>query len=543
MKIYEYIVRIKDQATDKAKRISNAFAGGSRNADRFTRSTDNASKSMMSMGGFASMLTRFLGPAALSAALITAGMSASALARDMEQTSISFEVMLGSADRAKSMLGQITDMANVTPFTRKNLQDSAKLLLGFGVANDKILPDLKMLGDVSGGNSERLHYLSLAFAQASAAGRLMGQDLLQMINAGFNPLQEISQKTGISIGKLKDKMSDGLITFDMVEAAFKGATEQGGRFFGMMDRQSATFEGRLSTLRDKMEIWSGGIGEQINKFLSPVLDLAIEKLDQIIDKGNALKESNERQLTTVRKMNTELQPLINRYSELSNKQGRTVEENKELLKIFNTVRDKFPEDAGMFKDGKFRDVSSVNAKYSIDRANELFISENNERQQVLYDAIDNNAKKLKAAMNTEQHPANWIDPWNGTDKIRSEARKEILALQQERQKLQDQLAEVKGSRALMTTPFEKPQTSSSDPYKKLRDSVDKDAEKGINKITRGGKQAVNVTINIDRLNGIEKVEQISAEGTDIEELKRLISKYSVEAVLKAVNSANNAYQQ
>lgn len=91
------------------------------------------------------------------------------------------------------------------------------------------------------GNADRFQHLALAFAQVSAAGKLTGQDLLQMVNAGFNPLQEISKKTGKSISELKDDMADGAISVKMVEDAMKGATSEGGRFFGGMEKASKTF--------------------------------------------------------------------------------------------------------------------------------------------------------------------------------------------------------------------------------------------------------------------------------------------------------------
>src|SRR5690606_5732956 len=139
--------------------------------------------------------------------------------------------------------------AEVTPFEFTDLQDAAKTLLNFGIEGDKVLPLLQMLGDASGGNAQRFQQMALAFAQMSASGRLMGQDLLQMINAGFNPLLVISQQTGLSIGDLKKKMEQGQISVEMVTEAFRIATSEGGLFFGMMDKQSQTLTGRWSTLQ------------------------------------------------------------------------------------------------------------------------------------------------------------------------------------------------------------------------------------------------------------------------------------------------------
>lgn len=85
---------------------------------------------------------------------------------------------------------------------------------------------MKMLGDISLGNGERLQSLSLAFAQVTATGRLMGQDLLQMINAGFNPLEAIAKRTGETMTDVKERMSDGRVSVEEVEQAMKDATSE-----------------------------------------------------------------------------------------------------------------------------------------------------------------------------------------------------------------------------------------------------------------------------------------------------------------------------
>lgn len=201
------------------------------------------------------------------------------LGAEMEQTKISFEVMLGSARKANKMVTDLNRFANVTPFRNEDLFQNAKLLLNFGIAGNKVLPTLKKIGDVSGGNKDRFNRLSLAYSQTASMGKLMGQDLLQMINAGFNPLQVISEKTGESMSSLKDKMSQGGITARMVEEAFTIATSKGGKFFGMMNRQSTTASGKYSTFMGKLS----NLGIQIGTKLLPVgkrlLDWGIGMVD------------------------------------------------------------------------------------------------------------------------------------------------------------------------------------------------------------------------------------------------------------------------
>lgn len=136
----------------------------------------------------------------------------------------------------------------ITPYMTADLQEAAKMMLSFGIAQDKIMPNMKALGDIAMGDKNKLNSLTLAFSQMTSAGKLSGEDLLQMINAGFNPLSEISRKTGKSIGVLKDEMSKGKISADMVTQAFYSATQAGGQFYGMTEKMGQTAAGKWSTL-------------------------------------------------------------------------------------------------------------------------------------------------------------------------------------------------------------------------------------------------------------------------------------------------------
>ena len=201
---------------------------------------------------------------------------------NFEQANISFEVMLGSAEKAQKLVKELENMANVTPFETQDLLDASKTLLNFGINVKEILPDLQMLGDISGGNKERMRSLTLAFAQMSSAGRLMGQDLLQMVNAGFNPLQVIAEKTGKSIGTLKDEMSEGKISVEMVRQAFIDATSEGGRFYGMMNKQGESFEGLVSTMSDAYTIMTRSVSDM----LLPALKEQVRSITETINATN-----------------------------------------------------------------------------------------------------------------------------------------------------------------------------------------------------------------------------------------------------------------
>ena len=103
------------------------------------------------------------------------------------------------------------------------------------------------------GDSGKMQSLSLAFAQMSSTGKLTGQDLMQMVNAGFNPLQEISKQTGKSVADLKKEMEKGAVSVGMVEAAFQSATSEGGLFHNAIAEASETTAGKMAAIQDTIE--------------------------------------------------------------------------------------------------------------------------------------------------------------------------------------------------------------------------------------------------------------------------------------------------
>jgi tape measure domain-containing protein len=179
---------------------------------------------------------------------------------EIESLSISFETLLGSKQKADALFGQIKEFAAKTPLELTPLAKGAQTLLSFNVEAEKVMPILKQIGDISMGSSDKFNSLVLAFSQMHSTGKLMGQDLLQMINAEFNPLTIIAEKTGKSIGALKEEMSNGAISADMVADAFASAAGEGGKFYGMLDKQSRGIEGSISNLQGAIDDMLNDLG-------------------------------------------------------------------------------------------------------------------------------------------------------------------------------------------------------------------------------------------------------------------------------------------
>ena len=217
----------------------------------------------------------FVGGLALGAGFTMLAKTGIEAAMTMEGLNAEFKVMTGSAERAAGVIREISEFAAKTPFDKLGLSRAAKTLMSFGLQSEKVVPTLKMLGDIAGADQNKLNGLALVFGQIQSTGRLMGQDLLQLINQGFNPLTEISKQTGMSVADLKKAMEKGAISADMVTLAFKSATSAGGLFYGNLEAQSQTLQGRISTLKDNFVTALQNMAEAFLPLLKSGVDVLI----------------------------------------------------------------------------------------------------------------------------------------------------------------------------------------------------------------------------------------------------------------------------
>lgn len=189
----------------------------------------------------------------------------------MESYTTNFATLLGSTEAAVKKVDELKKMAAATPFGMADLASATQTLLNFQVPAQKATTILQQLGDISLGNSEKLQSLATVFGQVSSAGKLTGQDLMQFINAGFNPLNEIAKKTGESMEQLRERMSKGGISVQEVEQAFISATSAGGQFFNGMQAASQTMTGLFSTLKDNVTSLIGSVFQPLTDSIKTTL--------------------------------------------------------------------------------------------------------------------------------------------------------------------------------------------------------------------------------------------------------------------------------
>jgi tape measure domain-containing protein len=277
-------------SADGLSQVQTKAGIAGRALDKTTASASGLITRLKGVGGAASGALGMLGGLGVSAA----GVGMMSLAAGAEQTAIAFEVLLGSAERSKQMIDAMRALDMKTVFGMRELSESAKMMLNFGVAGEEIVPVLSMITDIASGDSMKLEGLTRAFGQISGAGRLMGQDLNQMIQNGFSPLETISKTTGESMASLKRRMEDGKISIDEVRQSLVWATTGTGRFAGMNDRMSQTTAGQYAKLKSEVELLAIAIGTELLPEANDLLEWArsfFDSTDKIKSKFAGMKNA------------------------------------------------------------------------------------------------------------------------------------------------------------------------------------------------------------------------------------------------------------
>ena len=201
----------------------------------------------------------------------------------MEGYVTNFTTMLGgSAEAANGMVGSLQKLASATPLAMSDLAGGAQTLLAFGVASDDVSGTLQRLGDISLGNADKMQSLARAYGKATAQGKLTGETVQMMIDAGWNPLIDICDQTGESMEDVQKRMAAGSISAEELTQAVNHATDAGGKFAGGMEAASKTVAGLTSTLQDNVNAMLGELMQPVSDaMLSTLLPTAIDAVGQL----------------------------------------------------------------------------------------------------------------------------------------------------------------------------------------------------------------------------------------------------------------------
>lgn len=263
-----------------ASEIPDPFKGWG-SVDSVTQQTNGLAASLKSVGAAGLAISATKG-------IFDFGKSAVNVSMMREQVQAQMEVLTGSKQAAKKLIAATVELDQKSALSATQFQDSAKVLLGYGMSVGEVAPALNRLSEISMGNNEKMQSLTLAFGQVRANGRLMGQEVLQMVNAGFNPLQEISRTTGESMVSLKKRMEDGKVSFEEVAKAIETATEKGGRFYGMNEKMAGTTAVKIAKLQTAWQNLLAREGAMMQPGINLALDAINNNIDQMPQRGQAI---------------------------------------------------------------------------------------------------------------------------------------------------------------------------------------------------------------------------------------------------------------
>jgi tape measure domain-containing protein len=214
-----------------------------------------------------------IGIAATVAGIAAIGKSAITAAADMEMLTTQFEVMLGSAEKANEMMEDLKTFAAETPFALEDLAKGSQQLLSFGVKTEDIMKTLKMLGDTAGGSSEKLNGLVLAYGKVTTKGKASMEELNMLAERGLPIFKVLADQLGVTRAQFFKMVSKGQVSAKDVTKAFETMTNEGGMFFEGMKKQSLTFHGLVSTMRDNFKLLLADIGTEFMPIMKEIVQV------------------------------------------------------------------------------------------------------------------------------------------------------------------------------------------------------------------------------------------------------------------------------
>lgn len=299
-KEYATVKAAADKASASLKQLnSNANVqpqaqklGGLAGAINFiSRSVANSSANFVRLQNVIARTGVALGAVSIGAAVLSFGRAAIKAASDYEVLNVSFGTLIGNTTLATAKIKELREFAAATPFTTEDVFQASRTLLGYGLVVGDLIPTIKRLGDIAGGVGVPLERVALVFGQIRAAGRLYGQDLLQLVTLGFNPLSEIARTTGESFDSLKDKMRKGQITFDDVNRAFVTATSEGGKFYNLTNALANTTTAQLARLNEEWTILLTQVGQGLLPAFNALINFGRATLEFFTDLPKTIREN------------------------------------------------------------------------------------------------------------------------------------------------------------------------------------------------------------------------------------------------------------
>lgn len=270
-----------------AEEVNLAFGRMKRNGEKAGGDLLSLGKSSQNAGSLLSGLTGRVGALVGGLAVLEGAKGIAKLSMDAEQTKIAFTTMLGSADKATKMIADLNKFAIDTPFEPEPVIRAGKALTAFQVKQEDVIPTLRKIGDIASGTGKDFNELVTIYGKAKIAGTLYAEDINQLVEAGVPVMGEFAKALGTTESNVKKMAEKGLLKFSHLEKAFDNLSGKGGMFFNLMDAQSKTVGGRLSSLMGNLQ----GLGMSIGDAVLPYLGKFIDFSDSLLKNLGVLKQA------------------------------------------------------------------------------------------------------------------------------------------------------------------------------------------------------------------------------------------------------------
>lgn len=289
-----------DEQYDATKRTATATAQASTAMDSYAKETKQASSALDSYAKETKQASTAMDSFATTVKAVIASAAAKTLTEwlfgsnaEMEQYITSFGVMLGDAAKAEELMSKLADFAAVTPFELTDVIGNAQMLMNYGIAADEVVEKMTQLGNLAGGNAQKLDRVTIAYGQMLAKGKVTNEEMRQMLEAGVPILQSIADTMGITTAEVQDLASKSKIGIDELNNAIASLTSNGGQFAGMMEKQSETMLGMASTAKDIIAQIGRDVGEEAFDKLKDEFSDLLDKIQELEADGTLARWAEE----------------------------------------------------------------------------------------------------------------------------------------------------------------------------------------------------------------------------------------------------------
>lgn len=242
--------------------------------------------------GMTSLFQRVTGDAHMLSATLLGGLGFEQLAGSIfntrsqfQQLEISFNTMLGSADKSKQLMDELIQTAAHTPFDMSSITGGAKQLLAYGTEAKDVNKTLVQLGDIASGLNIPLGELVYLYGTTVSQGRMFTMDLRQFMGRGVPLAEELGKILHQNTTEVQESVSKGKVTSDIFKEAIANMTQAGGRFGGLMEQQSKTLEGQWSNIGDSIQQAFNEIGKKSEGVFSSglsIISAMVENWQEVI---------------------------------------------------------------------------------------------------------------------------------------------------------------------------------------------------------------------------------------------------------------------